>query len=68
MPQLRPNIISYSLVLKAWAGSADPQALERMWSIYELIHKEGIEIDIMFGSHLIFCLSLGAVSLHSDLP
>lgn len=56
-PHLRPCIVSYSIVLKAWAGSGDPRALDHMWNMYELVRREAIEIDVIFGSHLIYCLS-----------
>jgi pentatricopeptide repeat protein len=56
-PHLRPDIVSYSILLKAWAGSGDPESLEHMWHVYELVRSEGIEMDVIFGMHLISCLS-----------
>jgi pentatricopeptide repeat protein len=65
-PRIRPNIVSYSIVLNAWANSGDPHAVDRMWTLYKLVRKEGLEIDGIFGSKLISFLSSLAVSVYND--
>jgi pentatricopeptide repeat protein len=46
-PFFKPNETSYNIVLAAWTRSGDPDAANRMWTIYEQMLTDQIDLDIV---------------------
>jgi pentatricopeptide repeat protein len=43
--KMKPDFYSYSLLCKTWLKSGDPEALDRLWDIYEEMRAENIHPD-----------------------
>lgn len=51
--QMAPNVISYSIVISAWARADQPNSLEKMWLLYRCMRYGGIKPDFIILSTLI---------------
>jgi hypothetical protein len=60
-PSLKPNVIIYSILLNAWARVKAIDASERLWNIYKILEKDGMELDAPFASRLISYLCVRAL-------
>ena len=57
-PAVAPNLVSYSRVIIAWAGSGDDHASDHIWRWYQLmVHDEKISLDMEIYSKILAFLS-----------
>jgi hypothetical protein len=52
-PQMAPNLISYSIVISAWARADQPNSFDKMWLLYRCMRYDRITPDFVILSTLI---------------
>lgn len=60
-PKLKPNNVTYNLILEAWVNSGDPSAAKNLWNIYEQMKK----VDKLTIGYDTFAILINALSCNT---